>query len=251
MTIRYSGQPATNLSPNPNTFPLTLDSALGSFIIERPAGSTADNVAIAKTGFEITITQSLPWAATTTLEGTFEGEVDSAGTTVKVTFDKASVKADGTKYALNLASGTQVLDLAYASSPATTAIPAKVTSPDPKRLLIKSYGFGPQGSEKRLEMMVNKANFEFESPAGCNDPRLLTTARLCHSIPEAAARNRIQVLTMPASNHSVRLLLSRRAMKMMRNWESRNLTLLSIRKSVCWEMTTRLRARSRRRHFST
>ena len=166
VTIRYSGQAVTTLTPDPNTFPLTLDSALGSFIIERPASSTADNVAIAKTGFEITVTQSLPWAATTYLEGTFEGVVNNASTTVKVTFDKAYVKADGTTYALNLASGTKVLDLTYSSSPGTTPIPAKVTSPDPKRLLIKSYGFGPQGAEKRLEMMVGHANLEFESPAG-------------------------------------------------------------------------------------
>jgi hypothetical protein len=165
VTIRYSSQTATTLTPDPNTFPLTLDSALGSFVIERPVSSTDDNVAIPKTGFEITITQSLPWAATTYLEGTFEGVVNTSSTTVKVTFDKAYVKADGTKYALNL-DGTKVLDLAYSSSPATTAIPAKVTSPDPKRLLIKSYGFGPQGAQKRLEMMINNANFEFESPAG-------------------------------------------------------------------------------------
>lgn len=166
VTIRYSAQAATTLTPNEYSFPLTTDSTLGSFIIERPATSTQDDVAIAKTGFEITITQTLPWAATTYLEGTFQGEVDAAATTVKVTFDKAYVKADGTTYALNLAGGTQVLDLAYASSPGTTAIPLKVTSPDPKRLLLKSYGFGPQGAEKRLEMMVTKANFEFESPAG-------------------------------------------------------------------------------------
>jgi len=166
VTIRYSSQPVTNLSPDPYTFPLTLNSALGSFVIERPASSTADNVVIEKTGFEITITQSLPWAATTTLEGIFEGDVDSASSTVKVTFDKASVKADGTTYALDLASGTQVLDLAYSTSPSTTNIPAKVTSPDPKRLLLKSYGFGPQGSQKRLEMMLTKANFEYETPAG-------------------------------------------------------------------------------------
>lgn len=166
VTIRYSSQPVTNLSPDPNTFPLTLNSALGSFVIERPASSTADNVVIEKTGFEITITQSLPWAATTTLEGIFEGDVDSASSTVKVTFDKASVKADGTNYALNLASGTQVLDLAYSTSPSTTNIPARVTSPDPKRLLLKSYGFGPQGSQKRLEMLVTRANFEYETPAG-------------------------------------------------------------------------------------
>ena len=36
VTIRYSGQALTNLTPNPNNFPLTLDSALGSFVIERP-----------------------------------------------------------------------------------------------------------------------------------------------------------------------------------------------------------------------
>ena len=166
VTIRYSGQGATTLSPDPNNFPLTLDSALGSFVIERPLSSTADDVVIPKTGFEITISQNLPWAATTTLEGTFEGEVDSAATTLKVTFDKASVRADGTTYALNLASGTQVLDLSYSSSPSATAIPARVTSPDPKRLLLKSYGFGPQGAEKRLELMINKAYFEFETPGG-------------------------------------------------------------------------------------
>jgi hypothetical protein len=166
VTIRYEGQGATTLTPDPNNFPLTLDSALGSFVIERPVSSTADDVVIPKTGFEITITQTLPWAATTYLEGTFQGEVDSAATTVRVTFDKAYVKADGTKYALNLAGGAKVLDLAYTSSPGATSIPAKVTSPDPKRLLLKSYGFGPQGAEKRLELMVSKANFEFESPAG-------------------------------------------------------------------------------------
>jgi hypothetical protein len=166
VTIRYTSQPSTTLTPDPNNFPLTLDSALGSFVIERPLTSTQDDVVIPKTGFEITITQSLPWAATTYLEGTFEGDVDSVGTTVKVTFDKATLKADGTTYALNLASSTQVLDLNYASSPGTTSIPARVTSPDPKRLLIKSYGFGPQNAEKRLEMMINKANFEFDMPAG-------------------------------------------------------------------------------------
>ena len=166
VTIRYSGQPGTNLSPDENTFPLTLDSSLGSFVIERPLTSTADDVVIPKTGFEITISQSLPWVATAYLEGTFEGEVDTNGTTVKVTFDKASVRADGTNYALNLAGGTQVLDLTYTSSPSTTSIPTKVTSPDPKRLLIKSYGFGPQGAKKRLELMLTKANLEFEVPAG-------------------------------------------------------------------------------------
>ena len=166
VTIRYSAQASTTLTPDPNAFPLTLDSALGSFVIERPVSSTADNVMIAETDFELTIAQTSPWVAETTIEGSFAGEVDTTGTTLKVTFDKASVKADGTNYALNLPGGTQVLDLTYASSPASTSIPARVTSPDPKRLLVKSYGFGPQGSEKRLELMMSRAYFEFEAPAG-------------------------------------------------------------------------------------
>src|SRR6185503_1430202 len=128
-----------------------LNSLLGSFVIERPVTSTADDVVIDKTGFELTITQTLPWAATVYLEGTFEGEVDTTSTTVRVTFDKASVKADGTNFALDLG-GTKVLNLGFTGGPSSTAIPVKVTSPDPRRLLLRSYGFGPQGAEKRLEM---------------------------------------------------------------------------------------------------
>jgi hypothetical protein len=163
--IRYTGQGLTNLTPNPNNFPLTLDSALGSFTIERPLSSTQDGVVIPLTGFEITITQSLPWAATTTLEGTFAGVVNTNSTTMQVTFDKVSVKADGTTFAVNVGGGA-VLNLAYNVSPTVTAIPARVTSPDPKRLRLRSYGFGPLGAEKRLELMVNRENFDFENPAG-------------------------------------------------------------------------------------
>lgn len=166
VTIRYASQASTTLTPNPNTFPLTLDSSLGSFVIERSAGSTDDDVVIPKTDFELTITQTAPWAATTWLEGSFEGEVDVTGTTLKVTFNESSLKVDGTTFALNLPSGTQVLDLTFAASPEATTIPLRVTSPDPKRLLLKALGFGPQGSEKRLEMMVNKENLNFDSPAG-------------------------------------------------------------------------------------
>lgn len=166
VTIRYVGQASTTLTPNPNSYPLTLASTLGSFVIERPITSSDNDVRIPKTAFELTITQTRPWSATTTLEGTFEGEVDRNSSTVKVTFNKASVRADGTTFALNLPSGTRILDLGFTTPSTSTTIPIRVTSPDPKRLLVKSYGFGPQGAEKRLELMVTRANLDFETPAG-------------------------------------------------------------------------------------
>jgi hypothetical protein len=166
VTIRYVSQPLTTVNPNPNVYPLTLNSELGSLIIERPVSSTQDGVVIPKTDFEITISQSKPWVATTVLEASIEGVVNVASSTVKVTFDKVAVKADGTNYALDFTGGSKVLDLSYSSSPSSTTIPAKVTSPDPKRLLIRSYGFGPHGSEKRLQILLSRENLEFESPAG-------------------------------------------------------------------------------------
>jgi len=167
VTIRYTAQAATTLTPDPNVYPLTLDSGLGSFVIERPLTSLDNGVVIPKTNFDLTITQTRPWAATTTFEASLEGTIDLASTTLKVTFKKASVKADGTTYALNFGGADpEVLDLTYTLSPTTTPVQGRVTSPDPKRLLIRSYGFGPRGSEKRLEMLVTRANLEFEAPAG-------------------------------------------------------------------------------------
>src|SRR5688572_16036313 len=46
VTIRYSALAATTLSPDPHSCPLTLDSTLGSFVIERPVNSTQDDVVI-------------------------------------------------------------------------------------------------------------------------------------------------------------------------------------------------------------
>src|SRR4029079_13739424 len=58
------------------------------------------------------------------------------------------------------------LNLTYSASPGTTSIPVRVTSPEPKRLRIRSYGFGPHGSQKRLELLLTRVNLDFESPAG-------------------------------------------------------------------------------------
>jgi hypothetical protein len=166
VTIRYNGQGSTTLTPDPNVYPLTVDSQLGSFVIERPVTSTQNGVVIPRTDFELTISQTLPWVASTVFKASIQGTVDTNSTTLQVTFHKAAMKADGTNYALNFGGGSKVLNLNYTASPGTTTIPTRVTSPDPKRLLLRSYGFGPQGSEKRLEMVMSHVNLDFDAPAG-------------------------------------------------------------------------------------
>lgn len=167
VTIRYVKKASTTLSPDPNVYPLVSNSSLGSFVIERPATSTQDGVVISKTNFDLTVTQTLPWSATTTFQGSFEGIVNTTSTTLKVTFEKAVRTADGTSYGIAPSGSlSNIVNLSYNSSPATTDISAKVTSPDPKRLLVKAYGFGPKGSQKRLQMLVTRAFLEFDSPAG-------------------------------------------------------------------------------------
>ena len=119
------------------------------------------------------------------------------------------------------------------------SIPARVTSPDPKRLLLKSYGFGPQGAEKRLEMMVSQANFEFETPAGVTLRGADDCSPLSLDTGSSGAKVVFRCRSRRESNHSVRLLQSRRAMRTTRKRASKNLTRLSIPKSVFWETTTR------------
>ncbi len=164
--ISYDPQPTTTLTPDLNVYPLTLDSNLGKFVITRVAGTGTVNVP-PNTTFDLTVQQTAPWAATTTFEATLAGQVTNTSTDVQVTFKKVSMRADGTTYALNFSGGDpKVLALTYSSSPSTTSIPARVTSPDPKRLRIRSYGFGPKSSEKRLEMIITRANVDFEAVAG-------------------------------------------------------------------------------------
>src|SRR6185312_13701175 len=72
VTIRYDGQASTTLTPDPNVYPLTVDSQLGSFVVQRPIASTQNGVVIPKTDFQLTITQTLPWVAATLFKGSIE-----------------------------------------------------------------------------------------------------------------------------------------------------------------------------------
>jgi hypothetical protein len=46
-----------------------------------------------------------------------------------------------------------------------TTLSGTITAPQPRRILVHSTGYGPKGSIKKLEMVVNQSLFDFDAPA--------------------------------------------------------------------------------------
>lgn len=117
-----------------------------------PAGAT----------FQLTINQSAPWQASNNYTARVVGDVSSAASTVQLQFLRDIVAVDGTRMLLsNLTSKN------LSVSPLGTAITLQgtITAPEPKRVLVRSNGFGPRGARKQLEMLVTRTNLDFEAPA--------------------------------------------------------------------------------------
>jgi hypothetical protein len=156
-TLTYTPQPATTLTAYPaNTSPL------GRFQLT-VVGSGAAIPAGKSAAFRLKINQTLPWAAYDTVLAKISGSVNGTVSNLKVTFSGSTAKVDGTSYAL---CGTCPLDLNHPTTAGgVTAISSTITAPEPKRILVRSTGYGPKGAVKKLEMVLNQSVFDFEAPA--------------------------------------------------------------------------------------
>jgi hypothetical protein len=156
-TLTYVPQPATTITAYP-----AVTSGLGSFRLTK---LTSGVVTIATpVTFRLRIAQTLPWTGYDTINATISGEVRAASSTLMVTFLGSKAKVDGTSFALCTACSPLTINYAGVSG-VTTAMTATVTAPEPKRILVRSTGYGPKGAVKRLEMMLNQSAFDFEAPA--------------------------------------------------------------------------------------
>lgn len=161
LNISFQAGGATFQPADLNTLPYTFATNFGQFSIQRPSASTATLAANTELPFTLTINQTVPWSASAQYTGRLR--VISAAT-IRLMFDNSPTrKADGTTYTL----ANTTVDLAYpaANSTTTTQLTATVGAPDPKRLVVRSIGFGPRQSRRQLEMILNRSNFEFEAPA--------------------------------------------------------------------------------------
>lgn len=119
--------------------------------------------------FNLTISQSAPWQASTTFKTTLVTPAAAACPAEQffLLFDKVKMTADGTSFSqtsLNVQSQL-LLPCAAGIGPGTAQMQGTVTAPEPKQLVIRSLGFGPKWSQKRLELTVNRSNLDFEPPA--------------------------------------------------------------------------------------
>jgi len=148
VTVAFSGQTSTTINGSGS-------STLGSFTI---SGLGSQNYTIpANETFRLTITQTSPWSATTTINCTLSGTISSGGGQLTITFPTTTPtntnNLSGTKFfrttsQFNLPSGT-------------TSVPATVISPEPTRLLVKVTGYGPRSAKKQMQMLLNQFAFDY------------------------------------------------------------------------------------------
>ncbi|HYG80992.1 MAG TPA: hypothetical protein VD861_11425, partial [Pyrinomonadaceae bacterium] len=99
---------------------------------------------------------------------TITGEGRLIGSTLKITFAGSTAKVGGTSFALCAGCSTMTFNyplLPGAVGATSNPLTSTLTAPEPRRILVRSTGYGPKGAIKRLEMVLNQSAFDFEAPA--------------------------------------------------------------------------------------
>ena len=174
-TITYVPQAATTQDAYP-----AVSTGLGSFTVTKTTNSDIELDKPAR--LRLRINQTLPWSAYGTINATVTGIGKSAGSTLKINFGGTAAKVNGTSFALCGACNPLTLNYPAATGAGgatSTALTSTLTAPTPRRILVRSTGYGPKGAIKRLEMVLNQSSFDFEAPAvltmrGSDDGTALT-----------------------------------------------------------------------------
>ncbi|HEV7905954.1 MAG TPA: hypothetical protein VGO96_19090, partial [Pyrinomonadaceae bacterium] len=125
--------------------------------------------------FNLNINQTAPWQGSVPLTATLSGLINPVAllNSLQVGFLTDSLNIDGTKIKLTNLVG-RLLSLLVPPAGGSVPIQATIIAPEPKRVIVQSTGLGPKGAQKILEMLITRANFDFEAPAtltlrGAND----------------------------------------------------------------------------------
>lgn len=145
-----------------NSYPSTATN-LGSFNI-----STTGIGATIPPGvtFQLNINQNAPWQASVPVTAALSGLINPIAllNSLQVGFQKDTLSVDGTTIKITNLVG-KILSLLTPPAGGSVPVQATVTAPEPKRVLVRSTGIGPRGAQKILEMLITRANLDFEAPA--------------------------------------------------------------------------------------
>lgn len=163
--IEYLGRTTTTLT---NALP-SANTDFGSFRVTKLGLGVALPTGTLLGNFVLTVNQTGPWSATTTFNSTMitPAAASCPAELFHFLFERTTQQADGTSYTQTGldASRQFIIPCAMGASSVTAAVSGTVTAPQPKKLIIRSVGFGPKWSQKRLELLVTRSNFAGEFPA--------------------------------------------------------------------------------------
>lgn len=162
--IEYVPQATTTIA---NAYP-SATMPLGSFRISTVNSGAAVAAGSLFAKFSLVVDQSAPWSASNSFSGELRTPVANACVTqaFSMSFTKNSLKAGGTAYAFVAPGGKLDLPCVVANGNGTVAMPqVTITPPEPRHLVVRSLGFGPKFSQKRLELTIDRSSFDFDPPA--------------------------------------------------------------------------------------
>jgi Tfp pilus assembly protein PilX len=157
--LTYTPQSSTDITINgsPNLGTFSFSGVKNSTDITIPSGTT----------FTLQLTETAPLAIgsstpiSVSIKGTLSGRINLAAPTVTLTFNNPSLEIPnvGTLF-------TVPTSLTIPVASATSAIAATVvTTPEPRRLIVKVQGYGPHGAIKNLQAMVSNFAANYDPPA--------------------------------------------------------------------------------------
>ena len=158
VSLNYTPQPSTDITAS------GVSPAFGTFSFSGVKSNT--NLTIpANTTFTLQITETTPLAAGSTspvsvsIKGTLAGSITSGTSTVTLAFNNPSVEIPNVGTWFTLPSSVTI------PQSGSFAITTIVTTPEPRRLIVKVQGYGPHGAVKNMQAMVSSFSMNYDPPA--------------------------------------------------------------------------------------
>jgi hypothetical protein len=161
ITITYLPKASTTINAYPSG---NID--LGSFRVDKTTLLAALPLNLGSfVTFRLTVNQTAPWSGTAVYKLTLgtPGALLCPGQLFHISIPQPALKVGGTSFTIS----TNSLNVGCpgVGAAVTQQVGATIVAPEPRQVVVRSIGFGPNFARKQLEMLVSRADLDFEAPA--------------------------------------------------------------------------------------